>query len=135
MKSVHFIKLASGVLIVLASIQADAQSSGVAATASTSSPASSATTMKTPSASATTQAADQQLAKAVRSAMKQAKHKGLKSAYIRVRASNGVVTLSGVVADAGQIALAINVAKGVAGVTSVIAKLEIRTDIGERGGQ
>jgi hyperosmotically inducible periplasmic protein len=73
---------------------------------------------------------DRQLATNVRHALRAARKQGLKSTYIRVRAHNGAVTLSGVVADAGQIALATSVAQGVSGVSSVKSKIEVRVDGG-----
>jgi hyperosmotically inducible periplasmic protein len=85
-------------------------------------------------ASATTPT-DKQLAANVRQALRAARKQGLKSTYIRVRAHNGVITLSGVVASADQIALATSVASGVSGVHSVTSKIEIRANTGLNGNQ
>ncbi|TDG04905.1 BON domain-containing protein [Paraburkholderia guartelaensis] len=79
--------------------------------------------------------ADKQLAADVRQALRAARKQGLKSTYIRVRAHNGAVTLSGVVASDNQIALATSVARGVNGVRSVTSKIEIRTNTGLNGNQ
>ena len=78
---------------------------------------------------------DKQLAANVRQALRAARKQGLKSTYIRVRAHNGVITLSGVVANENQIALATSVARGVSGVQSVTSKIEIRANTGLNGNQ
>jgi hyperosmotically inducible periplasmic protein len=78
---------------------------------------------------------DKQLAADVRHALHAARKQGLKSTYIRVRAHNGAVTLSGVVASDDQIALATSVARGVNGVHSVTSKIEVRSDTGLNGNQ
>jgi hyperosmotically inducible protein len=80
--------------------------------------------------------ADRALAINVRHALKAARKQGLKSSFIRVRAHDGAITLSGVVASAQQIELATSVAQGVNGVRSVnTAKLVIRDDEGIKGSQ
>lgn len=79
--------------------------------------------------------ADRALAVNVRHALKAARKQGLKSSFIRVRARDGVVTLSGVVASESQIGLATSVAQGVNGVQSVTTKLVIRDDEGIKGSQ
>ncbi|WP_322047303.1 BON domain-containing protein [Paraburkholderia sp. J67] len=79
--------------------------------------------------------ADRALAVNVRHALKAARKQGLKSSFIRVRARDGVVTLSGVVANESQIALATSVAQGVSGVRSVTSKIIIRDDEGLKGSQ
>ena len=68
-------------------------------------------------------AANHQLGHQVRSAL--SKTKGLDVSHIAVRARGGVVTLTGSVPAEGQIALAGDAAKGVAGVTSVTNKLSV----------
>lgn len=73
---------------------------------------------------------DRQLAANVRHALHASRKQGLKSTYVRVRAKDGVVTLSGVVADAGQISRAMSIAQGVSGVRSVNSKIEVRADGG-----
>ncbi|MCX5543171.1 BON domain-containing protein [Paraburkholderia sp. CNPSo 3076] len=82
-----------------------------------------------------TEPTDKQLAADVRHALHAARKQGLKSTYIRVRAHNGAVTLTGVVASDDQIALATSVARGVNGVRSVTSKIEIRANTGLNGNQ
>ncbi|MBB3258067.1 hyperosmotically inducible protein [Paraburkholderia bannensis] len=79
--------------------------------------------------------ADRALAANVRHALKAARKQGLKSSFIRVRARDGVVTLSGVVASQSQIDMATSVAQGVSGVRSVTTRLVIRDDEGIKGSQ
>ncbi|WP_322029075.1 BON domain-containing protein [Paraburkholderia sp. J76] len=79
--------------------------------------------------------ADRTLAANVRSALRAARKQGLKSTFIRVRAHNGAITLSGVVASENQIALATTVAQGVSGVQSVTSKIEVRSNAGIKGSQ
>ncbi|MDR7009636.1 BON domain-containing protein [Paraburkholderia strydomiana] len=69
---------------------------------------------------------DQQLRASVKSALKSARQHGLKSTYLRVRVTHGVVTLTGVVRDPQQIDLAKQAASGVKGVTDVRSKLVVR---------
>lgn len=78
---------------------------------------------------------NRQLAASVRGALRNAHRHGLRSTYIRVRANGGVVTLNGVVADAGQIALAAQVAQGVPGVSAVHNKLQVRSAEGLKGSE
>lgn len=78
---------------------------------------------------------DRQLAASVRHALHAARKQGLKSTFIRVRAHDGAVTLSGVVASDDQIALAMSVARGVSGVRSVASKIEVRDGAGLKGSQ
>jgi len=68
--------------------------------------------------------ANRQLGHKVRAAL--AKAKGLDVSSINVRAKSGAVTLTGTVPDQGQIDLAGNTAKGVAGVASVSNKLNVQ---------
>jgi osmotically-inducible protein OsmY len=114
MKAFSAIKVIGGALIVLASINAYAQSSD--ATATTDAPA--ATNTKA------AKTANRQLGRKVRSAL--AKTKGLSVANITVRARGGAVTLAGTVPEQQQIDLATQSAQGVAGVTSVKNALTIR---------
>jgi hyperosmotically inducible periplasmic protein len=115
MNALKPLKLAAGVLVVAASVNAFAQASD-AGTAPASSGAA-------PSAKST-KAANKQLAKDVRHAL--TKTKGLVSSNITVRATGGAVTLAGTVPDAAQIDKATAAAKGVSGVTSVKNALTIR---------
>ncbi|WP_233888577.1 BON domain-containing protein [Paraburkholderia flagellata] len=78
---------------------------------------------------------DRALAANVRGALRAARKQGLKSTFIRVRAHNGAITLSGVVASESQIALATSVAQSVSGVQSVTSKIEVRSNAGIKGSQ
>ncbi|WP_322058358.1 BON domain-containing protein [Paraburkholderia sp. J63] len=78
---------------------------------------------------------DRALAVRVRHALRAARKQGLKSTFIRVRAHDGAITLSGVVASDTQIALAIAVAQGVNGVRAVTSKIEVRGNTGITGSQ
>jgi len=79
---------------------------------------------------------NRQLASAVRLALRKSRAQGLKLTFVRVRAHNGVITLTGVVAQAPQIAQVQSVVQSVPGVTSVINKLTVRsTDPGLTGSQ
>jgi osmotically-inducible protein OsmY len=117
MNAIKAIKLASCALIVLASVNAYAQSSEGAAMA----PA--APTAKS------VRAENRALGKKVRAAL--AKAGGIDVANLTVRARSGAVSLTGTVPDASQIDHAATVAKGVAGVTSVDNHLTIRTEGGQ----
>ncbi|MDE1182559.1 BON domain-containing protein [Paraburkholderia sp.] len=112
MKATKAIKLVSGALIVLASLNAYAQSSDAAATA----PA--------PTSAKATKSANRALAKNVRRAL--SKTKGLSVSNIVVRARSGAVTLEGSVPEQAQADLATTAAQGVSGVTSVKNALTIR---------
>ncbi|OAJ52549.1 BON domain-containing protein [Paraburkholderia ginsengiterrae] len=115
MKASPAIKVIGGALIVLASIQAYAQSSDAAAMA----PAAPAAT-----STKATKAADRALGRKVRSAL--SKTKGLSVANITVRSRSGAVTLAGTVPEQSQVDIATQAAQGVAGVTSVKNALTIR---------
>lgn len=71
----------------------------------------------------TTKQADRALARSVRRAL--GKSQGVDPANVFVRARGGAVTLSGTVADNGQIGQAEEIAKGVQGVQSVTNKLSL----------
>ncbi|MGF6531525.1 MULTISPECIES: BON domain-containing protein [Paraburkholderia] len=114
MKAFQVIKAISGALIVMASLNAYAQSSDA-----TAAPAMSAA----PSAKAT-RASNRALQRKVLKAL--AKAKGLTAENITVRARGGVVTLEGRVSDQGQSDIATQTAQGVAGVTSVTNALQVR---------
>jgi len=114
MKAFQAIKVISGALIVLASINAYAQSSDAMAASGT---------MAAPSAKST-KAANRALQRSVRKAL--SKTKGLSVANITVRARGGAVTLEGSVPEQPQIDLATQTAQGVSGVTSVKNALTIR---------
>ncbi|MGF6470551.1 BON domain-containing protein [Paraburkholderia youngii] len=115
MKAFSAIKVIGGALVVLASLNAFAQSSDAAATEA---PAAAAPTTKE------AKQANRALQKKVRA--KLARTKGLTVGNITVRARNGAVTLEGSVPEQAQIEIATNAAQGVEGVTSVKSALSIR---------
>ena len=119
MKTLPAIKLIGGALIVLASLNAYAQSSEAAAPAATTA----APTAKQ------TKASNRALQRKVRSAL--AKTKGVSVANITVRARGGDVTLAGSVPEQSQIELATQAAQGVEGVKSVKNALSIRAEGGQ----
>ncbi|EIF35720.1 putative periplasmic or secreted lipoprotein [Burkholderia sp. Ch1-1] len=104
-----------GVLLVLASVNAQAQGSD-AVPASGRSYASDVKAIK---------AADHALQKSVVRAL--SKTKGLRAATITVRAHNGVVILEGTVPEQAQVALATQAAEGVEGVKSVTNAVTLST--------
>lgn len=114
MKAFPAIKMIGSALIVLASLNAYAQSSDAAAPAAASA---------TPSAKQA-KAANRALGRKVRTAL--SKTKGLSVSNITVRARGGAVTLAGTVPEQQQVDLATQAAQGVAGVTSVKNALTIR---------
>jgi hyperosmotically inducible periplasmic protein len=114
MKAFQAIKVISSALIVLASLNAYAQSSDA-----TAAPA----TTVAPSAKST-RASNRALQRKVLKAL--ARAKGLTANNISVRARGGVVTLEGRVTEQAQSDIATQTAQGVAGVTSVKNALEIR---------
>ncbi len=111
MKAFQAIKVISGALIVMASLNAYAKSSDAMAAPATTNAAS-------------TKSANRALQKSVRKAL--AKTKGLVTTNITVRARSGAVTLEGSVPEQPQVDLATQTAQGVAGVTSVKNALTIR---------
>ncbi|MFP3563528.1 BON domain-containing protein [Paraburkholderia sp. SIMBA_030] len=117
MKAFTGIKLVGGALIVLASLNAYAQSSDAAASMAPMAASSA------PNAKAT-KAADRALGRKVRSTL--SKTKGVSVANIVVRARGGAVTLEGSVPEQSQVDLATQAAQGVAGVTSVKSALTVR---------
>ncbi|MFM0731972.1 BON domain-containing protein [Paraburkholderia sediminicola] len=117
MKAFQAIKMIGGALVVLASVNAYAQSSDAAA------PAAPTAASSAPSAKSVKKA-DRALGRKVRTAL--AKTKGLSVANITVRSRGGAVTLAGTVPEQPQVDLATQTAQGVAGVTSVKNALTIR---------
>ncbi|HEY3596003.1 MAG TPA: BON domain-containing protein [Paraburkholderia sp.] len=113
MKSVAFLKALGGVVAMVVACNVYAQ-------------ASDAPSADQPAATSPTAAkkANSQLGRKVRAAL--AKTKGLDVSSIAVRARGGAVTLTGSVPDQGQIDMAGDSAKGVAGVTSVSNKLNVQ---------
>ncbi|MGF6241692.1 MULTISPECIES: BON domain-containing protein [Paraburkholderia] len=115
MKAFQAIKVIGGALIVVASLNAYAQSSDATAASGAMSAA--------PTAKST-KAANRALQRSVRKAL--SKTKGLSVTNITVRARSGAVTLEGSVPEQPQVDLATQAAQGVAGVTSVKNALTIR---------
>ena len=113
MKRFQAIKIVSGAIIVLVSLNLYAQGDGAVTASSTAS-----------SRTRETKAANRALQKSVRHALSKAK--GLSIANIEVRARSGVVTLQGSVPESRQTNLATEVASGVAGVVSVKNLLTVR---------
>ena len=116
MKSVDFLKALGGVVAMVVACHTYAQASDAMAadTTATASAANSKAAKKE----------NRALGKKVRSAL--AKTQGLDVAGINVRARGGAVTLTGTAPDNDQIQKAGEVAKGVAGVTSVTNKINVR---------
>jgi hyperosmotically inducible protein len=114
MKAFQAIKVIGGALIVVASLNAYAQSSDAMAASGA---------MAAPSAKST-KAANRALQRSVRKAL--SKTKGLSVNNITVHARSGAVTLEGSVPEQPQSDLATTAAQGVAGVTSVKNDLTIR---------
>ncbi|CAL8479623.1 BON domain-containing protein [Caballeronia sp. S22] len=108
-------RLVSGALLVLASLDAYAQSSDVLA----------APVRPYASDAKAAKAADRALQKSVIRAL--SRTKGLRATTITVRARNGVVTLEGTVPEQSQMGLATQAAEGVEGVTSVTNALTLST--------
>ncbi|WP_233807149.1 BON domain-containing protein [Paraburkholderia sp. HP33-1] len=127
MKPVQLVKLTGGTLVLFVCLSANAQSTSANSPTSVASSA-------VQSAKEVT-AANRQLAKDVRHALRKAKSQGLSFSNIKVSASSGAVLLSGSVPDAQQIDLAIVVAKSVAGVESVSSRLVVRREISGYGAQ
>lgn len=117
MKTIHAIKIVSGALVVLASLNAYAQASDMTATSAT---------VAAPNAKQQAKAiktADRALQKKVRAAI--AKSNGISVANIMVRARSGAVTLEGTVPEQTQSDKAAEVAQRVEGVMSVKNALKI----------
>ena len=112
MKSVGFLKTLGSVVAMVVACNVYAQASD--ATSTTAAPAASAKVAKK---------ANSQLGRKVRAAL--GKTQGVDVSNIAVRARGGAVTLTGSVPAQGQIDAAGEVAKGVAGVTSVSNKLTV----------
>ena len=119
MKAFQAIKVIGGALIVVASINAYAQSSDAMAASGSMSAA--------PTAKST-KAANRALQRAVRKTL--SKTKGVSVDNITVHARGGAVILEGSVPEQSQIDLATQAAQGVQGVTSVKNDLTIR-EIGQ----
>ncbi len=111
MKAIQAFKLAGSALIVLASLNAYAQSSDTAGT------------MQPPAGATSQKSANRTLQKNVRRALEKAK---VSTSNIIVHARGGAVILEGSVPEQPQSDLATEVTKGVPGVTSVKNALTLR---------
>ena len=119
MKPIKKLSLVAGaMLIAAASLQAYVQDASAPATAT------SGATSTARQQSKAARAANRALSRKVRAAL--AKDRDLSGASITVRVKDGAVTLQGIVPEQSQIDRAAQVAKGVAGVTSVKNALTIR---------
>ncbi|AXL49652.1 phospholipid-binding protein [Paraburkholderia caffeinilytica] len=123
-KTLNLLKALGIALCVATASSAYAQSSdAMAASGTMAAPAQNTKAMKS---------TDRKLGLAVRKAL--AKAQGFDVSNVFVRARGGAVTLTGTVPDGAQIPQAEQVAKGVAGVTSVNNKLTLGTQGGGGGG-
>ena len=116
MKAIQALKVISGALIVIASLNAYAQSSDAAASDSS---MSSATSTKK-----ATRAANRKLSRDVRRAL--SKDKTVDTSNIAVRANHGAIILEGTVPEQAQSDKAAQIAQGVSGVSSVKNALTVR---------
>ena len=124
MKTMDGLRVALGVAITAASISAWAQDGA--------SQGASAGTAVTASGGMTAKAARQAnraLRRKVYAAL--AKHKEIDAGDISITAKGGAVLITGTVPDASQINTVAEVAKGVAGVTSVTSKLTVQRPFGQ----
>jgi hyperosmotically inducible periplasmic protein len=118
MKAMSGIRAALGVVLATALIGAWAQGGASAATAGTALTASGGMTAKA------SRQANRLLPRKVYAAL--VKHKEIDAGDIGNAAKDGAVLITGTVQDASQINTVTEVAKGVAGVTSVTSKLTVR---------
>lgn len=126
MKAIQAFKLAAGTMLVAASLHVYAQTAASAPAAPTAAPTEAAQAQVTQSKAdlKKAKAANRALSRKVRGAL--AKDKNLSVANITVRAKDGAIVLQGTVPEQAQVDRATEVAKGVAGVTSVKNALSIR---------
>jgi hyperosmotically inducible periplasmic protein len=118
-KATQACKLAVGAMLVAASLHAYAEDASAPVGATSGATATAAQQNKA------AKAANRALSRKVRAAL--AKDKNISVANVSVRAKGGAVTLQGAVPDQSQVDRATEVAKGVAGVTSVQNALTIRS--------
>jgi osmotically-inducible protein OsmY len=124
MKAMNGFRVALGIAIAVASISAWAQ--GGASAGASAGTASTASGGMTPKAE---RQANRALRRKVYAAL--AKHKEIDAGDISITAKDGAVMISGTVPDASQINTVAEVAKGVAGVTSVTSKLAVQRPFGQ----
>jgi osmotically-inducible protein OsmY len=123
MKAIQAFKLAAGTMLVAASLHVYAQDAA-SAPAAAPTDAAKASVQQSKQQYKSAKSANRALSRKVRGAL--AKAKDISVANITVRAKDGAVILQGTVPEQGQIDRATEVAKGVAGVTSVKNALTIR---------
>jgi hyperosmotically inducible periplasmic protein len=124
MKAMNGLRVAFGVAIAATSISAWAQDGAAAgASADTAVTASGGMTAKA------TRQANRALRRKVYAAL--AKHKEIDAGDISITAKGGAVLITGTVQEASQINTVTEVAKGVAGVTSVTSKLTVQRPFGQ----
>ena len=123
MKTIHVLGPAVATLIVVTSINAWSQTDGMASAPDTATMSESAS-----AAPATGRKANRALRRKVYAAI--GKHKEISAGDISVIAKDGAVTLNGTVTDASQIDQVADIAKTVAGVTSVTNKLTVKKPFG-----
>ena len=127
MKTKKLLELAVATLIVAASTNAWSQTSETA-TAPPSAMAASALAASGAVTPATGRKANRALRRKVYAAI--GKHKDISAGNLSVTAKDGAVTLNGTVAEASQVDKVAEIAKGVAGVTSVTNKLTVEKPFG-----
>jgi len=124
MKTMNALRVALGVVVAAASVGAWAQDGASAgASAGTAVTASSGMTAKA------ARQANRALRRKVYAAL--AKHKEIDAGDISITAKGGAVMISGTVPEASQINTVAEVAKSVAGVTSVTSKLMVQRPFGQ----
>ena len=127
MKTMNGLRVALGVAIAAVSIGSWAQD-GASADASAGTASTAVTASGGMTATATRQA-NRALRRKVYAAL--AKHKEIDAGNVGITAKGGAVMISGTVQDASQINTVAEVAKGVAGVTSVTNKLTVQRPFGQ----
>ncbi|WP_250454592.1 BON domain-containing protein [Caballeronia sp. ATUFL_M2_KS44] len=118
MKATQAFKLAVGVMLIGASLQAYAQDASAPTGAASGTPLTAAQQNKA------SRSANRALSRKVRAAL--ARDKSINVANVTVRAKEGAVTLQGTVPDSSQIDRATEVAQRVAGVASLKNALTVR---------
>lgn len=128
MKKSHGIRAALGVAVAAASLGAWAQS-GVPASAPASASAGVGAAASAGMSAKSVRQANRALRRKVYAAL--ARHKEIDAGSISVTAKGGAITLNGTVAEASQIETVGQVAKDVAGVTSVTNRLAVQRPLGQ----
>ncbi|VXB10924.1 Transport-associated protein [Burkholderia sp. 8Y] len=123
MKNVRAFKLAIASLLLVSSVNGWSQTGETAST-----PDASATAASESASPAAGRKANRALRRKVYAAI--SKQKEISAGDISVIAKDGAVTLGGTVRDASQISQVEDIARGVAGVTSVTNKLTVKKPLG-----